>query len=442
MKESNTIKILISFSIILVLIGGFLIWQKGWILNQTQEISYWKLIPKLTGLGQEKTYLLLLQNNLELRPSGGYLGSFAIIKVKNGQVTFFQIHDTNIFDGFGSVQTDPPQPIKDHLKVNNWQMRDGNWSPDFIISAQQVEYFYHLQGGLEEFDGIIGINASILPELLKLTGPIYLTEFDKEFQAEDALYQLEYEVEQGYLERGLVRGERKTILKALGQEILTRLAKDSFWEQRKIKDLALKELNRKNILLYFQDEEVQRIISAQGWAGQVNQTYQADYLMIVEANLAARKSNFFITRQVEYELDLDKERPEATLRIIYTHTGGAKDWFNDDYRAYLRIYAPQGSWLLQANGLEDMTAFIDELGKTVFGNWIKIPTGQQKVIEFKYLLPEISEKVKQNGTYKLLVQKQIGVDSLSFRFVTKNNQKEYIKEKIIERDWEVIDILE
>jgi len=126
----------------------------------SKQVSFLKMIPEIAGFNGEKTYLLLFQNNLELRPSGGYIGNFGIIKVENGNPTVFELHDTNIFDGFGTIKTEPPRPLYDHLKIDNWQMRDGNWSPDFKISAEQVEYFYRLQGGHENFDGIIAINAT------------------------------------------------------------------------------------------------------------------------------------------------------------------------------------------------------------------------------------------------------------------------------------------
>jgi hypothetical protein len=51
-------------------------------------------------------YLILFQNNLELRPAGGYIGNFGILKVKNGQIVSLETHDTNIFDGFGKKQTE------------------------------------------------------------------------------------------------------------------------------------------------------------------------------------------------------------------------------------------------------------------------------------------------------------------------------------------------
>lgn len=453
MKESKVINLLVISSLILALLGGFLSWQRGWLFEELslanilelskdkiEEISFWKLLTQLAGFKEEKTYLLLFQNNLELRPSGGYLGNFGILKIKNAQVVSLELHDTNIFDGFGKIKTNPPQPIKDYLKIDNWQMRDSNWSPDFPTAAQQVEYFYHLQGGQEEFDGIIGINAALLPDLLELTGPIYLEEFNKKFESKDVLYQIEYEVEKGYIERGIETGERKTVFKALVKEVLKQLTQKSFWEQRELKDLALRELDKKNILLFFKDSEIQKVISEFNWDGAVNQSYLYDYLMLVEANLAAKKSNAFIKREVEYLVDLSGVRPQAELKIKYTHQGGQKDWFNDDYRAYLRIYLPQGSWFLEARGVKDETRFLDQLNKTVFGNWIEIPTGQEKIIEFTYLLPE---RIKEKLEYEILVQKQPGIDSFPFKLILKDiHQKEFKKEEIIDKDWPGVIFLE
>ena len=439
MNKLKIISILILLSLIFALIGAFLVWQQNWFNvddNKTETLSFWKLIPELTGFNGERTYLLLFQNNLELRPSGGYIGSFGILKINNAKIVSFEIHDTNIFDGFGKEQTEPPEPIKNYLKIDNWQMRDGNWSPDFSISAEQVEYFYHLQGGHEEFNGIVGVNATVLPELLKLTGPIYLEEIDKTFKSEDVLYELEYEVEKGYLERGIDFGERKTVLKILVKETLKELLEKTFLEQKELKNIVFEEFDKKNIVLFLKNRENQKIISKLGWSGEVDKFYENDYLMIVEANLASKKSNAFIKREVEYYVDLTKNELEGTLKIRYIHEGKEKDWFNDDYRAHLRIYLPYESWILEAKGQKNETSFSKELGKTVFNCWIEIPSGQEKVIEIKYLLPE---RIKHEKEYKILIQKQIGVESIPFNITLKGmNQKTYIKNKIIEKDWEGI----
>jgi len=441
MNDSKITKTLIVFSLILLIAGGFLFWNQGWLASQDKidQISLLKLFSKLAGFTGEKTYLLLFQNNLELRPAGGFLGNFGIIKIKNGQPIVFEIHNTNIFDGFGKVQTEPPQPMKDYLGIINWQMRDSSWSPDFLISAQQAEYFYHLQGGQEEFDGIIGINATILPNLLKLTGPVYLEKFNREFKSEDVLYELEYEVERKYIERGISVGERKTIFKELVKEVLNKLTQKSIWEQNKLKNLLLLELDKKNILIFIKDIKDQKLISEFNWNGEVNKSYQNDYLMINEANFGAKKSNYFVKREIEYFIDLNKEKPEVNLRIKYSHQGKEIDWFSSDYQAYLRVYVPFGSELISANNVDSEAKFFDDLNKTVFGYWIVVPTGQEKIIELTYLLPDNIIKGKD---YRILVQKQSGVDSLLFKMILKNNEKEYINEEIIINDWEGIISLE
>jgi len=444
MIESKIIRILVIGSIILSLTGALLMWQGSGasvsLFSQKSEdkvksSTFLGLMVELAGLKKEQTYLILFQNNLEIRPGGGYLGNFGIVKVRNGNPHTFEIHDTNIFDGFGTVQTEPPTPMKIPLNISNWQMRDSNWSPDFPTSAQKVEYFYHLQGGTEQFDGVVGINATILPELLELTGDIYLKEFDKTFSAKDVLYDLEQEVEKKYIDRNLEEGDRKAIFKALVKETLSQVIKKNFWRQSELKDFITNQFNKKNIIIYLKDKNNQETVSKLGWDGSVDIDHNGDYLMIVEANLAGKKSNFFVKREVEYFVDFTKQKPVVKLRIKFTHQGKERDWFNADYNCYLRVYVPKGSWLTSAVGVRNKTVFLDELNKTVFGNFIRVPVGRERIVEFSYLLPE---RLRSDVVYKMLIQKQIGVDQMPVSLnITDIYGQEHKMKKEIDRDWEI-----
>jgi len=97
--------------------------------------------------GKEKVFLILFQNNLELRPGGGFIGSFGILKVKDGSVIDFAIHDTGNFDGRIPATILPPYPMKETLHIDSWKLRDSNYSPDFLINAKQAEQFYHMGNG-------------------------------------------------------------------------------------------------------------------------------------------------------------------------------------------------------------------------------------------------------------------------------------------------------
>jgi len=436
MKESKIIKIFIVFSFILVITGGFLLWQKDWFYNplaynSDENNSFWKITPEVFGFNEEKTYLLLFQNNMEIRPTGGYLGNFGIIKIKNAQPTSFEIHDTNIFDGFGKIKTIPPQPMQDYLGIKNWQMRDGNWSPDFLESAQKVEYFYHLQGGQEEFDGIIAFNASGLKDFLKMNGPIYIDQLNKEFNSTNILYDLEYEVERGYLERGYGDGERKTVFKILIAQILDQIKEKNFLDKMSLINFISDQLNKKNILLYSKENQIQKLIQNQEWGGRINRFYQGDYIMINEANLGAKKSNYFVERELDYFLDMSGEKPKANLKIKFNHSQFEKNWFNDDYRAYLRIYLPKES--------SDFTSpfqinfdISEEFNKKVIGFWIDIPAGTEKIFEINYLLPD---RIKGEN-YKILIEKQAGINILPFQILLKTEEKNYLRKGQVENIWE------
>ena len=445
MKESSVIKIIAIVSLILLLAGGYLFWRNDWaekvflraniagIGKGLDRLAFLRFVPELTGFGREKTYLFLFYNNLELRPTGGYLGNFGIAKIENGEIKSFEIHDTNIFDGFGKVKTEPPRPIKEYLKVDNWQMRDSNWSPDFPSAAAQAGYFYKLQGGQENFDGIIAINASVLPGVLNLTGPIYLEQFNEEFNAENVLYQLEYEVEKRYVARGIDPGERKLAFKTLVKALANQLASGNFWQDKKLRNFVFQELNKKNILLFFKNSEIQKAISGLKWDGKIDLGWPGDYLMINEANLGGKKSNAFIKREIEYSVDLSREKPEAKLKITYTHQGEQKDWFSDDYRFFLRVYVPNGSWLSQARGTDSEAQFAEEFGKTVFGGWTIVPVNSQKTIEYDYFLPE---KIKQGDIYRLLIEKQAGVNQIPIKIIVKDKDgQERTEESVIEKNW-------
>ncbi len=448
-SESKLTKITIFFSILLAIIGTFVFIRGGWINQESSlanifnisekaeekfnQLSILKILPDLVGLKGEKTYLLLFQNNLELRPSGGYLGNFGILKMGNGQPKKLEIHDTNIFDGFSNAAIEPPQPLKTYLKIDNWQLRDSNWSPDFKVSAIKAEKLYHLQGGEEEFDGIIAINASVLPDLLEITGPVRLEEFNKTFESEDILYQLEYEVEKGYAQRGIEPGERKTIFKSLVKKIFNQLTGENLLAKNNFIDFALEKLDNKDILLYFKNENAQDVISKQQWDGQIEKNNQGDYLMLVEANLGGKKSNYFIKREAQYTVDLSQKKPVGRLKIQYTHEGKNKDWFSDNYLFYLRIYTPSGSWLTETSGFKPDLSFSDDLGKKVFGQWMTIPVGQTKEFKFVYHLPK---EIKEEN-YQLLVQKQSGIEELPIKIIIiKPNKEEVIKEIIVSNNWQ------
>lgn len=358
--------------------------------------------------GRERVFLILFQNNAELRPGGGYIGSFGILKIRDGQAVDFQVHDSNIFDGRIPDTIVPPYPMKETLRIPSWKFRDSNWSPDFPTNAAKAEEFYRMGEGGERFDGVFAITTEVLSSVLRLTGPIEVPGYPGSYGDANAVDDLQYQVEQAYWKQGRELGERKDIIRILGDEIIRRM-KD-FGPQKKY-DLfqsVIDNLNRKEIQLSFADEALQSRVENAGWSGRVDMAWQEDSLMIVDANLAALKSDRLIDRGVEYTVDLTGQKPVATLAITYKHNGTERDWRTADYQSYLRVYVPKGSWLEMAEGAATAPVYGDDLGRKYFGMLVQVPLGSEKKVVLKYVLPETVSA----DYYDLKIEKQAGMKSV------------------------------
>lgn len=359
----------------------------------------------------EKTFLILFQNNLEIRPGGGYIGSFGILKIKNGEVVELQTHDLSNFDARIPDTIEPPYPMKETLRIKSWKLRDSNFSPDFPTNAIKAEEFYKMGNGEENFDGIFAITANVLSSFLKVTGPIQVEGYSGTYDSENALISLEYQVEKGYAEQGIEKGERKSVMNLLANEIIKRAGQFSYGQKIQLAEILLDDLKQKDVQLYFKNGDLQKIIEENNWSGEADKNWDKDYLMVVDANLGAYKSDYYVKRNIDYLIDLSKETPEAVLKITYNHTAKQKDWMTNDYTDYLRVYAPKNFWL--ASWPKDLTnpQFKEDSptggGKKYFGFLISIPIGESRTFEFCYTLPK---ELKEG--YDLKIQKQAGINDM------------------------------
>jgi hypothetical protein len=357
--------------------------------------------------GKQKTILVLFQNNLELRPGGGFIGAFGVVKTLDGKVISIETHDLANFDARIPDTVAPPYPMRETLAVKSWKLRDSNYSPDFVVNAKKAEEFYHMGNGQENFDAVIGLTTNVLSSMLKVTGPVQIEGYPGTYDSENAIISLEYQVEKAFEEQGIARGERKSIMSDLAKEIEKRVSVLSVSEKIEMGKILLEDLNNKDIQLYFKDQQMQKFVEDSAWAGKVNENWQGDYLMVVDANLGAFKSDYYMKRSIEYTADFSGEKPVAKLEIKYIHTAKQKDWMTKDYLTFLRVYTPAGSWLTTSKNF-DNTKYQNDLGKESFGAIVRVPLDSEKTVEINYTL---ASNINESD-YKLLIQKQAGVKDI------------------------------
>lgn len=381
-------------------------------------------LPAMAGYPTPKTYMFLMLNNTELRPGGGFIGSFGLIGLSNGEVTRFDSEDVYALDAptFGKVGLRPPQPFVDYLDVDDWGMRDANWSPDFKTSSEQVIALYDRERAiarpdLPAVDGIIAITPEVAADLLRMVGPV--TVDDVTFTADNLLDELQFQVHQAFLTKGIPEGERKGILVELVQEVFSRLQAlpaASWPEGLKI---AQKHLTEKRIMLYDRDPNLQQVFEHYLWAGRTIVT-DGDYLRWVDANLAALKTDLVMERALTYGVRTQADGSlVATAAMTYRNTGSFT-FRTTRYRTYARIFVPEGSRLIRVDGslrndrtknpglAPDVPETGVEEGKTWFGAFTAVEPGETRTLSFTYALPENVSRMVAGKAYSLVVQKQLG----------------------------------
>jgi hypothetical protein len=382
-----------------------------------QLIPLTRLLPSLTGYPQESEFLVVLQNNDELRPTGGFIGTYGLMTIKDGKPSNIITEDVYHLDMpcVGKLKTTPPAPIKKYMGVEYWWLRDANFSPDFPTSAAQIETMFlsESQCALKEVikpTAVIAINPGLIADLLGLVGSI--TVDDTTYDRNNFQPLLQYNVEVAYVDKNISSWDRKEIINEVVSELKDRLFSLPTNKMPEVLKILKENIAQKNIQLYFSNSEQQKVVESIGMAGEIKKV-SSDYLMVVDANLAAFKSDSVMKKNISYQVS-GNSKLESKVTLQYIHNGGF-DWRTTRYRSYTRIYAPLGSRLKDSGGLDDFSVSDDAtLEKTVFGFFWTIEPGQEKTISISYYLPE---KIT-NTNYRLYFQKQSGSRLNNFNFIT------------------------
>ncbi len=380
-----------------------------------------RLLPTFAGLEDEATSLLLFLNNNELRPGGGFMGTYGVLKTSGGDITELETTDVYALDDAASdtVTRTAPSPLQRYNETTKWFFRDSNWSPDFAVSSMTASAMFLEEGGVP-VENVIGFTPTFAADLLAITGPI--TVGGQTFTPENVADALEYQVEYGYAESGKPVAQRKEILADLVNEMKARLYALPSASWQKVFDVTQKALDEKQLLLFSSVGEVENVITRLGWGGSVDST-TVDALMIVDANLASLKSDPAVKREVTYTLEKDSsDQWIGRVSIHYIHTGDF-DWKTTRYRTYTRVYLPVGTELIDVEGswLNDKTQnptgakgpvdVEQELGLTSFGTFTSVEPGEENTLTFTVALsPQVIETI-HNGDYALSVLKQAGAQN-------------------------------
>ena len=384
-------------------------------------------VPYLLGMDSPRNYLVLFQNDKELRPTGGFMTGYSIMKVDKAKFSPTTSDDIYNLDAKYKPSTLAPAPIVDLIKgpyiiSKNLRFRDMNWSPDFSVSMGDVVKA-GTEIGITGIDGIIAVDTQLLVNLLEVIGPIgvpgygnFSNNIEPKCNCPGVIYELEsYADVEGPIIWDPLTGKiiskpknadnRKRIIGPLMNSVLANAMGQPKEKLAPLFEAGFKSIMEKHVLFYLMDEKVQSAVVDFGIGGTIKD-YKGDYLHVNDANLGGRKSNLYVTQEVLQEIELAKDGSvEKTVTITYKNPQKYDGWLNSVLPNWVRVYVPKGSQLIASEGLETKADPYEDLNKTVFAGHFELrPEGVAKVT-FKYKLP-----MKFSKEYKMLIQKQPGTD--------------------------------
>lgn len=379
-------------------------------------------LKPLLGIPKEKRYLILFQNDAELRPTGGFITAYAVISVQNGNFRPLGSYDIYTLDARFGNRLPAPRPIKEfHKNVFNWHLRDMNLSPDFRVS---METFMENYGKVEDkakIDGVVAVDTQVLVDILRVLGQIgvpgwgnFSANNDSRCDCPQVVYQLESLADRP---TSSARAERKAVIGPLMHSLILNTMQSPRKKWPEFFNIFFKNVKEKHIIFYFFDENLQRAVEALNAAGRIKE-FEGDYLHVNDANFAGAKSNLFIRESFTQEIEIAADGTVTKkLTIDYRNPAPPSNCnleagqlcLNGLYRDWVRIYVPEGSQLVESSGSEIPVNTYNELGKTVFeafyGDKSPLRPQGKTQLTFTYRLPF---KYDGRSPYRLLIQKQPG----------------------------------
>jgi len=425
------------------------------------------LLSVMVGKENQRNYLVIFQNNTELRPTGGFMGSFAEVRMDKGALISVSVPPGGTYALKGQLleRIAPPKPMQ--LIAPLWQFQDANWSPDFPTAANKIRWFWS-RAGQPTIDGVVSVNATFVEKVLALTGPIEMSEYGKTITADNFLLETQKAVEVEYDKQA---NTPKKFIGDLGTKLMARLSSMPREDWLKIAGLVSSSLESKDIQLALMDPSEEQIAERYGWNGRMKPS-SGDELAIVEANIAGQKTDGMVKEKVDQQVTVaDDGSMQTSLTLTRTHTGTKGEMFSGVRNvSYVRFYVPKGSKLLSASGFQtpdaklfktidsdvatdteqgaieatdvagpgDMT-ISDEGDRTVFGGWLQLDPGQTQIIALTYQLPMTTNDIlsraeaapqqtgdAKSGAYLLLLTSQSG-----------KSDRELHTTVILPKDWAV-----
>lgn len=375
------------------------------------------LYPRITGFKRKQVYLVLLQNSVELRPTGGFIGSVAVVTLEEGSMTNLEVRDVYELDGQLKGHVDPPAPIREILGQEHWYLRDSNWDPRFSQSGARAAWFFEKETGIV-VDGVIALSTPFIVDLLSVIGPVTLSDYNDRITSQNFYGKALFYTQSDFFPGST---QKKDFLGSLSRSMIDTFIASNKTNQVSLFRILTNSLASRDLMVYFSDPDLASVARQFGWSGDVfaregcagvSGSCFFDPLMVVEANLGVNKANFFTNRRLARTLTIAQNGriSEKTILTFENTSVGQPVDSGGTYRMYVRLYISPGSTVtgIDVNGTPVRYDEFNETTGTV-GIAVDVPAGGTAQLTVEYAPGGVFQFAAGKATLELFIQKQAGV---------------------------------
>jgi len=356
-----------------------------------------------------KNYLVLLQNNNELRPNGGFISAYGELSIFMGIPYKININDSYKLNQISATEAPYPQSkLLASSEYVGYTFRDSNWNPDFQESSKEILKFYNQENPKTTINGIISVNSNILESFLKNFGSIKIE--GEKYNSKNLFNLLEYKVNNIDRHNLDELAHRKDILNKIFKKIIIKSITHPF----KTKNTILESFRNKDIFIWFKNNKLEQKIIKRNWGNTISVKLNQNFIATNLANLGSNKTDRYLKQEINYFLDLSQSTPivKVNIDLIYP---AKENLYSAPYHGYLRVLLPRNSEIISAP-----TNFKTESYNNyqAIGTIVDVKPETKASFSFQYKLPAIYNLeeqsikiIKQSGTnplYKIYIQNKIG----------------------------------
>ena len=359
-------------------------------------------LPDLLGVNERKRYLILFQNEGEIRSTGGWLTSYGIVGVEGGQIRELFVDDIYNADGTLKIQnkrSTPPRSMSNALEITNWPFSLVNWYPDLADTLTEAEPFISELGKGSSLEGLITIDVSFVKELLERWGGIEVpgeTELITSENLDSKIFQMHEEFVPGST-------QKTTFLANLANEIVKKLLSMNIADLMGMADIFEKTLDEKHLQATFKNKDAYNFFSSRNWANSMSNKYN-DAPIAIDWNWGGNKANLYLDKNYSLTINI---KDEDTIDFIYSinveNTSTENVYPEGDYINYQRIYIPPQAKILRINGIENNEYSVyRESGFKVIGGWFNTPINSINTLDISYRI----EREDGDSNFPIVIQEQ------------------------------------